>query len=1620
MSSGEISKTSSAIQPKISSTGVQSFYDPFMLQSQQSMCVYPYSNTPTTPVTLYQDTNAINLSVQKCPQVFTFSPQGGSVPWQGAYSGASAQEVVLTPTTLPQTFLNQGVIAAGTPEFIHPRNTNIPQWLMSPPVVDSDPSIVSYVPLNTSSPTVVPSVSKTLMTPDDFRLPTETDLSLTHKPQNKTNDGEEFVTESTSVISRTCSDSPETDNNEQDSVPAQPELDSGIESPKWCSHKSHLCQTEAHLKNLFLFSKSCDDFEEFQAKMHENYSHCVGCTLLTFLLTSTFSPNHTTLDHSLLLKKLGTNFSAESSAEPKTEKQNMFPIGVFWDIENCAVPNGKSASSIVNKIREKFFYDHAEAEFMAVCDINKECKHVVQDLNNAQVNVIHVNATAKNAADDKLRQSIRRYAQTHTAPATVILITGDCNFTSEVSDLRHRHKYFVVLIHPSNSSDTLIQAANTAISYEEFVSDLPIVYDTREQNYAMANTESQLLVTNLPTNVDTNAIRSRLKQISDNCGGKVIKVYPPTAIIKFSNDELARRSLKRLNGETVLGSKIIVMRKTSDLSAFSKHFTPRSRGHQGHFDGRHNHTPTRPRRYDGNQCDQGAAPQNYKDASGVQLTISNIDSKLGVKAIQEAVWNMITEHTPIWKLQIRPHNRFTVMCDVTVPDVIAASCVLQHLHRRKIGSKRVLVTITQRNNEDIDKLKKELLPILKEFGSEGIHFKELMSLYNQSYHKRIKFNHLRQLQDFIALDERPDGVYVMLNRTLDRPTYALCQMHFRPERSSPDVFIKIDIGLREFSAKLHALLHSHNGTVYLYGFEQCYQAEFGLFPYPQDLDSGVYLEHQISYVPGVQILQEGPKMVVWSQPHSDAGSDTASDVSTSSRSKTSNVVSFSREIVELLKAHPYCCVPINEFRSAYQIHFGHAPRCVQLPDVTELLSTMPHVVQVMGMMPNQLVTLTHRSQVKRFTHEIIKILKASPDKAILMAQLPDMYLKTFGRSWNLRDYGVSVLSDILDDIPDGNICVSGEGDNIVLSLPSRERTSEEVERTNQFSRELIEILKSRHRCRMSFTEFVPAYHRQFGRQCKLSNYGFSKLVDLFESLPHVVQVVDGAEKYLQLTEDEQLKVLTSQIIGLLRHADGESVQMPLGRVQTAFSHKYGFPLVPHHYSCENIESLIRRLAHAVKIVHDVDGTLMIKQAERKPIRLLCAQLLVLLLDLNIDLVELDQLHQAYRDRYNEDISPGEYGFLSLLDVLKKAISGVAKLETNDHETVISLKPIYQRAKRIRSILLQHGGSMSLGEFNRAYRARYRESLDAERHGFRSGEAMLRALSMILMVKGFGIKKVVVLRNHMQHLLYPDGPLSSSVSVCSEVHPTKPALTSGTPPSGLPKPRPLQEIIANCASPRKAQKLDSSFPATKPGGSGGHDDSYRPYQPDKFLDDGPNSGISPHGFSAPAAREFPAPGNRGAVGSDPFYVFEPSAEQYHQYQSSCDGLRHRDVGKDYVMPNSGQYFQFKEGSYQSPLTSYAPFGSGGARKATDKGPASLQDIFQQSSDSQHGRRRFSLSVITLPTGTTSISSTPSPDSALSTDEDGKLSSDDSRLREHNNQATPSPLRLAASFPTPTTL
>lgn len=88
------------------------------------------------------------------------------------------------------------------------------------------------------------------------------------------------------------------------------------------------------------------------------------------------------------LTAMGIKTSLQGSPSQGSTAPEPEPIGVFWDIENCPVPRGKSASGVVQKIRKEFFSGKREVEFMCVCDISKEKKEVIEELNKAQVRFV--------------------------------------------------------------------------------------------------------------------------------------------------------------------------------------------------------------------------------------------------------------------------------------------------------------------------------------------------------------------------------------------------------------------------------------------------------------------------------------------------------------------------------------------------------------------------------------------------------------------------------------------------------------------------------------------------------------------------------------------------------------------------------------------------------------------------------------------------------------------------------------------------------------------------------------------------------------------------------------------------------------------------------------------------------------------------------------------------------------------------------------------------------------------------------------------------------------------------------------------------------------------------------
>ncbi|XP_048080555.1 meiosis regulator and mRNA stability factor 1 isoform X6 [Ursus arctos] len=1236
----------------------------------------------------------------------------------------------------------------------------------------------------------------------------------------------------------------------------------------------------------------------------------------------------TTLLLATSLGKASSKFGSPEVALAGQVLENLPPIGVFWDIENCSVPSGRSATAVVQRIREKFFKGHREAEFICVCDISKENKEVIQELNNCQVTVAHINATAKNAADDKLRQSLRRFANTHTAPATVVLVSTDVNFALELSDLRHRHGFHIILVHKNQASEALLHHANELIRFEEFISDLPPRLPLKMPCHTL------LYVYNLPANKDGKSISNRLRRLSDNCGGKVLSITGCSAILRFINQDSAERAQKRMENEDVFGNRIIVsftpktrelcetksssaiadkakspkklknpklclIKDTSEQSSSAK-ATP-GKGSQANSGSATKNTnvkslqelcrmesKTGTRNSDSQQGNprlaatphrslsatapvprnSGTAESAYKTnpkkenlcarsvtsspvekkdkeetpfqvsypsafsklitsrqvspllsaqswssrasplafnianpsigadspdpfANGADIQISNIDYRLSRKELQQLMQEAFSRHGKVKNVELSPHTDYQLKAVVQMENLQEAISAVNSLHRYKIGSKKILVSLaTGAANKSLSLLSAETMSILQDAPACCLPLFKFTDIYEKKFGHKLNVSDLYKLTDTVAIREQGNGRLVCLlpsSQARQSPLGSsqshdgsstncspiifeeleyhepVCRQHcsnkdFSEHEFDPDSY-KIPfviLSLKTFAPQVHSLLQTHEGTVPLLSFPDCYAAEFGDLEAVQENQGGVPLEHLITCVPGVNIAtaQNGVKVVKWI--HNKPPPPNTDPWLLRSKSPVGNpqLIQFSREVIDLLKSQPSCVIPISNFIPSYHHHFAKQCRVSDYgySKLIELLEAVPHVLQILGMGSKRLLTLTHRAQVKRFTQDLLKLLKSQASKQVIVREFSQAYHWCFSKDWDVTEYGVCELIDIVSEIPDTTICLSQQDNEMVICIPKRERTQDEIERTKQFSKDVVDLLRHQPHFRMPFNKFIPSYHHHFGRQCKLAYYGFTKLLELFEAIPDILQVLEcGEEKILTLTEVERFKALAAQFVKLLRSQKDNCLMMT--DLLTEYAKTFGYTFRLQDYDVSSISALTQKLCHVVKIA-DMESGKQIQLINRKSLRALTAQLLVLLMSWEGTAhLSVDELKRHYETTHSVPLNPCEYGFMTLTELLK-SLPYLVEVFTNEKtEECVKLTSLYLFAKNVRSLLhTYHYQQLFLHEFSMAYTKYVGETLQPKTYGYSSVEELLGAIPQVVWIKGHGHKRIVVLKNDMKSRL----------------------------------------------------------------------------------------------------------------------------------------------------------------------------------------------------------------------------------------------------------------------------
>ncbi|XP_021092864.1 meiosis arrest female protein 1 isoform X9 [Heterocephalus glaber] len=1169
----------------------------------------------------------------------------------------------------------------------------------------------------------------------------------------------------------------------------------------------------------------------------------------------------TTLLLATSLGKAASKFGSSEVALAGQVLENLPPIGVFWDIENCSVPSGRSATTVVQRIREKFFKGHREAEFICVCDISKENKEVIQELNNCQVTVAHINATAKNAADDKLRQSLRRFANTHTAPATVVLVSTDVNFALELSDLRHRHGFHIILVHKNQASEALLHHANELIRFEEFISDLPPRLPLK-----MPQCHTLLYVYNLPANKDGKSISNRLRRLSDNCGGKVLSITGCSAILRFINQDSAERAQKRMENEDVFGNRIIVsftpknrelceakssntiadkvkspkklkntklclIKDASEQSSSAK-LMP-GKGSQansgsatkttnvkslqelchmesktGHRSSEHQHGNVRlappshsnPSTVGPTPKSSGVAEALYKSsqkketlssrsvtsspiekkdeetvfqvsypsafskliasrqvsplltsqswspsrslspslsnrasplafnlasssggashpdpfANGADIQVSNVDYRLSRKELQQLIQEAFSRHGKVKSVELSPHTDYQLKATVQMENLQEAIGAVNSLHRHKIGNKKILVSLaTGAANKSLSLLSAETMSILQDAPACCLPLFKFTDIYEKKFGHKLNVSDLYKLTDTVTIREQGNGRLVCLlpsSQARQSPLGSsqshdgsstncspiifeeleyhepICRQHcshkdFSEHEFDPDSY-KIPfviLSLKTFAPQVHTLLRTHEGTVPLLSFPDCYAAEFGDLELVQENQGGVPLEHFITCIPDVNMgtAQNGVRVVKWIHDKPPPPSTDSWLLRSKSPVGNPQLIQFSREVIDLLKNQPSCVIPISNFIPAYHHHFAKQCRVSDYgySKLIELLEAVPHVLQILGMGSKRLLTLTHRAQVKRFTQDLLKLLKSQASKQVIVREFSQAYHWCFSKDWDVTEYGVCELIDIISEIPDTTICLSQQDKDMVICIPKRERTQDEIERTKQFSKDVVDLLRHQPHFRMPFNKFIPSYHHHFGRQCKLAYYGFTKLLELFEAIPDILQVLEcGEEKILTLTEVERFKALAAQFVKLLRSQKDNCLMMT--DLLTEYAKTFGYTFRLQDYDVSSISALTQKLCHVVKVF------------------------------------------------------------------------------TNDKtEECVKLTNLYLFAKNVRSLLhTYHYQQIFLHEFSVAYTKYVGETLQPQTYGYSSVEELLGAIPQVVWIKGHGHKRIVVLKNDMKSRL----------------------------------------------------------------------------------------------------------------------------------------------------------------------------------------------------------------------------------------------------------------------------
>jgi len=789
-------------------------------------------------------------------------------------------------------------------------------------------------------------------------------------------------------------------------------------------------------------------------------------------------------------------------------------------------------------------------------------------------------------------------------------------------------------------------------------------------------------------------------------------------------------------------------------------------------------------------------------SEGVELQVTNLDPAIDQREVRQIVTSLFNEYVTLSGVNIYRQDGGGLGAIVKVGNMHEAQLAISQLHKRKVGSKRIAISHLPMDVEQLPK--KEVVKLLRSVPGGKIQLFKFRQMYEERFRGSISVADLHRMKEVVTLaeDHTGKGRMVQLNPDAEIGTVEVdelyCNLHYPKNVQSgwgerkmfeglPDVQVGIDV----LSVHIKKLLDTHGGSLPLASLVHCYREEFGQLQVVglDNDDQGVPLEHLIQAVKGVLVVTgaTGIKKLVEAT-NDNVGIIKVGDLVGPPPALAGQLITFTREVVDMLKSLPGCKIAFYKFIPRYHHHFGKQCRVADygFTKLRELLESLPHVIQIIGEGSKTMITLAHKAQVRRFTNDLLKMLKNQTEKQFLLSSFSFVFERTFFKPLNIRDYGVCYLSDIMSDIPENTITVEevkeGTSCDVLISVFRRDQTHEEVIRTRGFAKEVVELLRHSPDLSICFNKFIPAYHQHFGRQCRVGSYGMSKLIELFEAIPDTVDIrEDGEERLVLLHKDKMIWVVGEQVESVVKTSRARFVA--LVQLEDEFQKIFGHKIPLNRMEVENVEELVELLQSWVRIINGKEGKVVVT-VDRGFIRTMASNVRKLLVEQIDGQMELEEFIEKVASRFGSHIE---------VEMLTRDLSYLVEVVNGK----VCLTALQMCARDIEIVLGDHG-QLPVAELESQYEAKFGRELPLEPLGFDTVSELLVAMNDTLLVRGRGIRKIVSVNKSTTSsllsspsrpssiLLTPTGTQSRSSEVASFSGRGFDMLRMVTPPHTVPR------------------------------------------------------------------------------------------------------------------------------------------------------------------------------------------------------------------------------------------